>query len=97
MDQDLDRVGIISGGSIYPFVWNVLMGARQAGFGGTITTLACAEEDKVKELHNIPGNFAVCTVVPRRKPVKQLTKLKRLPVEALTMRETFHRTPVAAD
>ena len=28
MDQDLDCVGIISGGSIYPFVWNVLMGAR---------------------------------------------------------------------
>ena len=28
MDQDLDCVGIISGGLIYPFVWNVLMGAR---------------------------------------------------------------------
>ena len=89
MDQDLDRVGIISGGSIYPFVWNVLLGARQAGFGGTITTLACAQEDKVKELLNIPENFAVCAVVPIGKPVKQLTKLKRLPVEGLTMRETF--------
>lgn len=97
MDQDLDRVGIISGGSIYPFVWNVLMGARQAGFGGTITTLACAEEDKVKELLNIPENFAVCAVVPLGKPVKQLTKLKRLPVEALTMRETFDGAPFAAD
>ncbi|MEC8774808.1 MAG: nitroreductase family protein, partial [Pseudomonadota bacterium] len=64
MDQDLDCVGIISGGSIYPFVWSILMGARQAGFGGTITKLACAEEDKVKELLNIPENFAVCAVVP---------------------------------
>ena len=28
IDQELDCVGIISGGSIYPFVWNVLMGVR---------------------------------------------------------------------
>ena len=54
MDQDLDRIGIISGASIYPFVWNVLMAARQAGFGGTITTLACAQEDKVKALLSFP-------------------------------------------
>jgi len=97
MDQDLDRVGIISGGSIYPFVWNVLMGARQAGFGGTITTLACADEDKVKELLNIPENFAVCAVVILGKSLKQLTILKRLLVEALTMRETFDGAPFATD
>ena len=89
MDQDLDRVGIISGASIYPFVWNVLMGARQAGFGGTITTLACAREDKVKELLGIPVDFAVCAVVPLGKPIKQLTKLARLPVEELATRERF--------
>ena len=29
VDQYLDRIGIISGASIYPFVWNVLMLARQ--------------------------------------------------------------------
>jgi len=89
MDQNLDRVGIISGASIYPFVWNVLMAARQAGFGGTITTLACAEEDKVRELLNIPEDFAVCAVVPLGKPAKQLTKLKRHSVEKLAVRERF--------
>src|SRR5215831_9783192 len=41
-DQDLDRVGVISGASIYPFAWNVLLAARHEGFGGTITTLAIA-------------------------------------------------------
>src|SRR5712671_2830805 len=25
VDQDLDRVGVVSGASIYPFAWNVLM------------------------------------------------------------------------
>lgn len=89
MDQFLDRVGIISGASIYPFVWNVLLCARQAGFGGTITTLAVAEEPKIKALLNIPDDFAVCAVVPLGKPVKQLTKLKRNSVEEIAVRERF--------
>ena len=89
MDQYLERIGIISGASIYPFVWNVLMSARQAGFGGTITTLACAREQDVKDLLGIPDNFAVCAVVPLGKPVKQLTKLKRRPVEEIAVCERF--------
>ncbi len=89
MDQDLDRVGVISGASIYPFVWNVLMAARQAGFGGTITTLAVAEEPKVKALLDIPPDFAVCAVVPLGRPVKQLTKLRRRPVAEIATRERF--------
>ena len=83
MDQFLDRVGVISGGSIYPFVWNVLLAARQAGFGGTITTLAAAQESKVQALLNAPENFAVAAVVPLGKPVKQLTKLRRNAVEEI--------------
>ncbi len=89
MDQDLDRIGVISGASIYPFVWNVLMAARQAGFGGTITTLAAAEEPKVQALLNIPPDHAVCAVVPLGIPVKQLTKLRRRAVEEIATRERF--------
>src|SRR5207247_8771120 len=43
-DQHLDRVGVISGASIYPFAWNILLAARARGFAGTITTLAVAQE-----------------------------------------------------
>ena len=89
MDKDLDRVGVISGASIYPFVWNVLLAARQAGFGGTITTIPVAQEPKIQELLNIPPEFAVSAVVPLGKPVKQLTKLKRNPVAQIASRERF--------
>ena len=89
MDQDLDRVGVISGASIYPFVWNVLMAARQAGFGGTITTLAIAEEPKIQALLHIPPDFAVCAVMPLGRPVKQLTKLRRRSVAEIATRERF--------
>lgn len=89
MDQDLDRVGIVSGASIYPFVWNVCLLARQAGFGSTITTLAIAQEPKIRTLLNIPEDFGVCAVVPMGKPVKQLTRLRRRPVEEIAVWERF--------
>lgn len=89
MDAFLDRIGVISGGSIYPFVWNVLLAARQAGYGGTITTLAAAEEAKVQALLNAPSHFAVAAVVPLGKPSKQLTKLRRNAVEEIATVGTF--------
>ena len=93
MDQYLDRVGVISGASIYPFVWNVLLAARQVGFGGTITTMAVAEEPRVQDLLHIPRDHAVAAVVPLGKPVKLLTKLKRRPVEEIATQERFDGAP----
>ena len=89
VDQYLDRIGIISGASIYPFVWNVLLMARQAGYGGSITTLAVTQEPAMRELLAIPDNFGVCAVVPLGKPVKQLTKLRRLSVGEIATCESF--------
>lgn len=92
-DQDLDRIGVISGASIYPFVWNILMAARHEGFGGTITTLAAVAEPKVQALFNIPSDYAVCAVIPLGRPVKQLTRLNRLSVEEMVTREYFDGEP----
>lgn len=93
MDQYLERVGVVSGASVYPFVWNVLMGARHEGYGGTITTLAIAQEGKIKELLGVPEHVAVCAVMPFGRPVKQLTKLRRGPVDGFTVRERWGGEP----
>ena len=92
MDQDLERVGIVSGASIYPFAWNVLMAARHEGFGGTITTLAVAREGKIQELLGIPRHVAVCAVMPLGRPVRTLTKLRRKTVTEFSMRERWGGT-----
>ena len=47
LDKDLERVGVVAGASVYPFVWNILLAARNEGFGGTITTMAIAEVPSV--------------------------------------------------
>ena len=84
MDKNLDRVGIISGGSIYPMAWNILLGARNEGFGGTLTTLLAANEAKAQELLGLEPNVAVAALLTICKPKKQLTKLTRKKVEDFT-------------
>jgi nitroreductase len=81
MDKDLERVGLVSGGSIYPLVWNILLAARNEGYGGTMTTWAVAREPEIQAMLGMPPHWAVAAVVPLGKPVKQLTRLKRKPVE----------------
>ena len=89
IDQDLDRVGIISGASIYPFAWNILLAARHEGFAGTITTLATAREPQIKALLGIPSHVAVCAVMPLGRPVRTLSRLKRRPVTEFAKRERW--------
>lgn len=93
-DQHLDRIGVISGASIYPFVWNILLAARNEGYGGVLTTMVVAQEPKVRELLGIPDNYAVACMLPLGKPVKQVTKLTRRPVSEFTTRERFDGPPL---
>jgi nitroreductase len=92
-DQDLDRVGLVSGASVYPLAWNLLLAARQEGLGGTFTTMAIAQEPEVKELLGIPASYAVAAVVPIGRPVKQPTRLRRQPVAEFVTRERFDGPP----
>lgn len=93
-DQHLDRIGVISGASIYPFVWNILLAARSEGFGGTLTTMPIAQEPKLQTLLEIPEHVAVAAVIPFGKPVRQLTKLRRRGLEEFTHLEKWTGAPL---
>ena len=67
----------------------MLLAARSEGYGGTITTMAIAAEDRVRRLLGIPDLHAVAAIVPLGKPVRQLTKLRRRPVAEFVTRERF--------
>ncbi len=94
MDQYLNRVGVVSGASIFPFIWNILLAARHEGYSGTITTIAISQEPKLQELLGIPEHFAVSAIIPLGKPAKRLTRLKRKPVSSFTTFERFDGTPL---
>ena len=82
MDNGLDRQSIVGGASVYPFAHNVLLAARDAGLGGVMTTALCRQEPAVKQLLGLHDGQAVAALLALGHPVKQLTRLKRSPVEA---------------
>jgi nitroreductase len=93
-DARLSRIGVISGASVYPFVWNILLGARHEGYGGTPTTFVAAREDELKSLLGIPEHLAVAALIPLGRPVKQLTRLTRKPVAEFAMLERWDGPPL---
>ncbi|MGH7374270.1 MAG: nitroreductase family protein [Candidatus Rokuibacteriota bacterium] len=95
-DSELPRVGVISGASIYPFAWNILLAARHEGWAGTITTLAVAQEPALRALLGLPPHVAVAAVMPLGRPVRRITKLKRKPVAEFAMLERWGGPPLQA-
>jgi nitroreductase len=93
LDQDLDRIGLVSGASVYPLVWNILLAARNEGYGGNLTSMAIPQEAQVRELLRLPDSHAVASVVPLGKPTRQLTKLRRRSVEETVTHEHFDGAP----
>ena len=93
-DRDLDRVGVISGASIHPFVRNILLAARNEGLGHTLTTLVGAREGALKNLLGVPPEMAFAAMLPLGQPVKQLTRLKRKPVNEFARRERWGGPPL---
>lgn len=92
-DQDLERIAVVPGASVYPFVWNVLLAARNEGYGGVLTTMIAAEEPGAKDLLGMPDSFAIAALVPLGKPVRQVTKLRRRPVSEFVTSDRFDGAP----
>ena len=84
VDRDLPRYTLVGGASIYPFVWSLLLAAREEGLGGVMTTMAVRREDAVRELFGIPSTFAVAALLVLGRPVSAPRRLRRQPVEDFT-------------
>lgn len=94
VDAGLDRVGVASGASIYPFVHNVLLVARSRGLAGALTTFSSAREPEVQELVGFPPHVAIAAVVPLGHPTRVVTRLSRHPVETFARVERWDGPPV---
>ncbi|MEM7285110.1 MAG: nitroreductase family protein [Actinomycetota bacterium] len=88
-DSRLDRIGVISGASIYPLVWSLLLAARGRGLAGVLTTMPVGEEEDVQRALGFPPHVAVAAVLPIGHPVKQLTRLNRAPVSDILRHERW--------
>ncbi|MHB1486820.1 MAG: nitroreductase family protein [Acidimicrobiales bacterium] len=89
LDNGLGRQSIVGGGSVYPFAHNILLGARNERLGGVLTTVICREEPAVMELLGVPPGWAVAGLMALGRPVKEITRLARRPVEELAFVDRF--------
>lgn len=90
-DAELGRQSIVGGGSIYPFVQNLLLACREEGLGASLTTVMCAEEPTVLELVGAPEGLALAGLVAVGYPPDgaRSKPLNRRPVEEFAFSETF--------
>ena len=84
MDRNLDRISVIGGASIYPFVHNILLAARNEGLGGVLTTFLAESEPEAAPLIGLPDGHAIVAMMGLGRPVHQATRLSRRPVEDFT-------------
>lgn len=96
LDRDLDRPSLVAGASIYPFVHNILLAARNEGLGGVLTTYAVAYEPELAPLLRLPVHHAIVALLGIGAPVHQVRKLSRRPVESFATIDRFDGPPLTA-
>ena len=84
VDTGLGRLSISAGASIYPLAHNILLAARARGLGGHFTSVLSRQEPALRELLGIPPDEVLGTMLPIGHPVREVTRLRRLPVESFT-------------
>jgi nitroreductase len=90
VDDGLDRISIAGGGSIYPFVQNVLLGLRAEGLGAAFTTILMGAEPEVRQLLGIPDGIAIAGhVAAGHRRSDRRPQLSRRPVEAFAFAERW--------
>lgn len=95
-DKDLDRYPIVGGASVYTFAQNILLSARNEGLGGVLTTMLCRSEPKARDILRLPKEYVIAALIALGHPKRQLTKLKRMPVEGIAMIDRFDGEPFTA-
>lgn len=89
-DNELGRLSVVGGASIYPTMQNLCLALRAEGVASAVTTLLCLSEPKVRELLEIPDGFITAAHIAIGYPAKGFpTKLSRSPVEDIVSLERF--------
>jgi nitroreductase len=95
-DNELGRLSVVGGCSIYPTMQNFCLALRDQGVASAVTTLLCLSEPAVRDLLQIPDGFITAAHVGVGYPATGFpTKLSRQPVEDIVSLETFG-TPMFA-
>jgi nitroreductase len=89
-DQDLGRLSVVGGASIYPLVQNFCLALRDLGVATAMTTLLCHEESAVKALLDISDDVITAGHIAIGYPAHPFpSKLKRMAATDLMFGERY--------
>lgn len=94
MDRDLDRYTIVGGASVYPFVWSILLAAREEGLGGVMTTMPIRHEPDLAGVLGLPEHHALAAIVVLGHPVDAKSRLRRKAVAEFASLDRFDGPPL---
>lgn len=94
IDRDLERYSFAGGGSVYPFVWSILLAAHGEGLAGVVTTMPVRREAEVKALVGAGDDLAVAALVALGRPVHRPTRLRRHPVREFATIDRLNGPPL---
>lgn len=89
LDNGLDRQSIVGGASVYPFVHNIMLAARDVGLGGVLTTTLARREPDVCELLGIPDGHGIAALLALGYPEQVVTRLRRAEVADFAVVDRF--------
>jgi len=93
LDRNLERPSIVGGGSIYPFIQNLLLAARNEGLGACLTTFLAAAESRAAQLLDLPEEHAIAALIGLGFPREPFKRLKRKSVEEFATTDRFDGQP----
>ena len=86
------------GGSVYPAVQNLLLGARALGYGGVLTMFQRDHEDELRQILSIPDGVEIHGTIPLGRPRGGHGPVRRLPLSELVYDGAWEQpAPWAAD
>lgn len=89
-DNELGRLSVVGGASIYPTMQNLCLALRALGVASAVTTLLCHQEPWVRELLGLPPEMITAAHVAVGYPERGFpSKLTRGPVEEIVFLEHF--------
>ena len=84
------------GASVYPACQNLLLAARDLGWGGVITMWHKAVEDDLRSVLGIPDEVTVAATIPLGRPVGHHGPVRRRPMAELVFEDAWGEAPTWA-
>lgn len=95
-DEATQVPSIVAGGSIFPFVQNVLLACRSHGLATRLTTLLAREPERLRVILDVPAGYSLACVIAIGYPRQWPKRLSRRPVSSFATWDSFDGPPIEA-